>query len=160
MGSTCVKHATLPGQEVIYLEIGGVKFPAIKMGATYNFVQPDFSGYKTPRTAFSGFDIRRESYHNQNLPYYNKDMKLLIPDTTQHNIPQNRLPEAASASPYDPAAVKVFNNEHGGTEVYSELIRRIFKKFWQNLLKFVTLPIKTVMTEQRFQKTDMATRNW
>ena len=124
MGSTCVKHATLPGQEVIYLEIGGVKFPAIKMGATYNFVQPDFSGYKTPRTAFSGIlDVRRESYHNQNLPYYNKDMKLLIPDTTQHNIPQTRVSETVSNSnsPYDPAAVKVFNNEHGETEVYSDL---------------------------------------
>ena len=134
MGSACVKHATLPGKEVVYLEIGGVKFPAVKMGATYNFVQPDFSGYKTPRTAFSGLDIRRESYHNQNLPYYNKDMKLLIPDTTKHNIDRG-VPVNASTSPYDPSVYKVFNNKQGGTELYSE---------------FGTLFIKTIMTKQSF----------
>lgn len=119
MGSACIQHARLPGQEVVYLEIGGVKFPAVKMGATYNFVQPDFSGYKTPRTAFSGLDMRRESYHNQNLPYYNKDMKLLIPDTTKHNIDRTAPILSNNNSPYDPSAFKVFNNKQGETELYS-----------------------------------------
>ena len=65
MGGTCASILKdNEGNEIEYLQIGGIRFPAIKIGKTYNFVQPDFSGYKTPRTAFSA----RSEYHAR--PYY------------------------------------------------------------------------------------------
>ena len=93
--SSCVetvKNATK--LDVIYVQVGGVHFPATKTGNSYNFLQPDFSGIRTPKSAFSN---RGSSMYSNRNPYYDRDMTLLVPDK---DLPRKSVLTATPFSGY------------------------------------------------------------
>ena len=76
MGIGCVKVKKQIQHEILYVTVGGIKFPAIQIGGELKFLQqPDFSGFKTPRTALSIFsEVDGElgkpyTFYNQFLMY-------------------------------------------------------------------------------------------
>ena len=101
LGCSCVKVKKHIEPEIIYVDFGGFKFPAIHVGSDIKFLhQPDFSGFKTPRTAlsvFSDYDptgVHKHTFYNKfishpdvshpsRLPYYDSDMTLVVPDASR-----------------------------------------------------------------------------
>lgn len=107
MGAACIKVARQEQPDVIYVNVGGIKFPAITTGSEYKFVkQPDFTGIKTPYTALSGKASTNSAHSQSNFysqffkpqpicnkhparqPYYDSNMTLVVPDMMHHPVMQ------------------------------------------------------------------------